>query len=110
MSNGSTIYYSGNTISRNISTQSIRKRIDQVEAVKPMAVIMPIFDKVFATDQCIWCNRKFDDYQIRCQFCKNCQYCGMITVSDEQCHNCGNHADDELKKERIERQTIIFGE
>lgn len=110
MQNGRTIYYSGNTINRGVSQQSIRKRIEQTEVVKPMTVIMPIIDKVFATSQCIWCNRQLGDYHIRCRFCKNCQYCGMAALSDESCQNCGNHIDDELRRERTERQTIIFGQ
>ena len=108
MQDGRTIYYSGNTINRGISKQSIRKRIDQEVPVTPMNVQIPRIDKVFATNQCIWCNRKLADYQITCNFCKNCQYCGMVAMGDQACQNCGNHVDDELKRERQERETIRF--
>lgn len=110
MSDGRTIYYSGNTISRSVSMPSIRKRLDQTELVKPMTVIMPYIDKIFATSQCIWCNRQLGDFTIRCRYCKNCQYCGMVTMNAEKCQNCGNHTDDEIRPENHERETIIFNQ
>lgn len=109
MQDGRTIYYNGNTISRGISKQSIQKRIDQVDVITPQkAVPIPVFDKVFATNQCIWCNRQLADYQIVCNFCHNCQYCGMVAFSMEQCQNCGNKADDGLKTEQQERKIVNF--
>lgn len=108
MQNGRTIYYNGNTISRSISIPSIKKRIDQQEEISVQRVIMPIIDKVFATNQCIWCNRLLADYQIYCNFCHNCQYCGMVMFSNIACQNCGNHPDDDLRTGEVKRETVIY--
>lgn len=109
MQDGRTLYYNGNTINRGISKQSIRKRIDQSVMITPQVVQIPIIDKVFATSQCIWCNRVFnDDFQITCNFCHNCQYCGMVAMGYDSCQNCGNHTDNELKHEHQPRETIRF--
>lgn len=108
MQDGLSIYYNGNSLKRNVSTASIKKRIAQTDEIVTPYVVMPIIDKVFATSQCFWCNRKFEKYQITCQFCHNCQYCGMVAFSREQCQNCGNRVDDDLREEKHERQTIIF--
>lgn len=108
MQDGRTVYYDGNTISRSISKQSIQKRIDQTEPIAQQRVQMPIIDKVFATNQCIWCNRKLAGYQITCNFCHNCQYCGMVAFAENSCQSCGNHTDDELRREFAERETVIY--
>jgi hypothetical protein len=73
-------------------------------------VPMPFFVKTFATCQCIWCNRQLADYQIVCNFCHNCQYCGMVAFGFEQCQNCGNQVDEALKFEEVKRETVIFSE
>ena len=109
MQDGRTIYYKGNTVSRSVSKPSIQKRLDQVEAISEQRVMgVPFFDKVFATEQCIWCNRRFEQYQIVCQFCHNCQYCGMVMFSNIACQNCGNHPDDELRTGEVIRETVIY--
>jgi len=108
MQDGLPVYYNGNTISRKISTASQRKRIEQVDEIAPQLIMIPNFPKVFATNQCIWCMNKFEHYQITCQFCHNCQYCGMVAFSQNECQNCGNHTDDAIKHEFEERKTVIF--
>lgn len=111
MQDGRTVYYNGNTISRKISKQSIQKRIDQTDVMTHQQPIpIPFFKKTFATCQCIWCNRVLDNYQIVCNFCHNCQYCGMVAFGYEQCQNCGNEVNDELKMDDGKRETVIFSE
>lgn len=111
MQDGRTIHYHGNTISRGVSKQSIQKRIDQAEVMtQPKVVPIPFFAKTFATNQCIWCNRQLAEYRIACNFCHNCQYCGMVALGYEACQNCGNQVDDELKTDKAKRETVIFSE
>jgi hypothetical protein len=89
----------------------MRKRIDQIEVItEQKPVSMPYFAKTFATNQCIWCNQGLDNYQIVCNFCHNCQYCGMVAFGFEVCQNCGNQVDDELRMPDVGRETVIFSE
>lgn len=108
MQDGRTVYYNGNTLKRGISKQSIQKRIDQQEAITQQSIRIPVIDKVFATNQCIWCNRQLAGYQITCNYCHNCQYCGMVAFSNNFCQNCGNHTDDELKQEHQPREVVNY--
>lgn len=94
MENRSEIHYQGNTvIAPHPSLDNIKRRIGKNWSEVKQMEFQP---KVCATNKCIWCRVFFDNYQIKCNVCNSCQYCGMIMIDKHKCHLCGNYAPEEL--------------
>ena len=93
------IHYNRNSIKpRKVSMPSIQKRMRQegVGVAEETRHMPPMIDKVYATKNCMWCPADFEQYQIVCSQCHNCQYCGMVSQSFKRCNLCGNRLADEL--------------
>lgn len=111
MENRRVIYYGGNSIKpRKISMPSIQKRLRQKGmgiADPQMRHMPPIIEKTYATKNCVWCPHDFDKFQIVCNQCHNCQYCGMVSSDSRLCGLCGNRLPDELKESSDNHKQII---
>lgn len=104
------IHYRGNSIKpRKVSMPSIYKRMRQegMGVAADTNYIIPIIDKVYATENCMWCPHDFKQFEVVCPQCHNCQYCGMVANSNTFCNMCGNHLPDELKEQaKTHKQNI----
>lgn len=104
------IYYRGNSVKpRNVSIGSKMKRLELPHLGEPVepSYMPPIIEKVYATLECVWCTRPFNDYRIVCDHCHNCQYCGMVAGGEGHCQLCGNRLPDELKNNGSRRSKKI---
>jgi len=100
MEAGRTIYFKGNTVSAPHPSLKNRQKRHRL-AASPIPVEERIMDrerKVCATSQCVWCGNTFPEgvSMIVCMFCRNCQYCGLVSHRNDACAYCGNIMPDEL--------------
>lgn len=98
MESGLNLYYEGNTVIPPAPGMKRKfKTMNQQEAYLHTGKIMDFEPKVCATSRCIWCQSSFGDrYMVVCPRCRNCQYCGLSSVSMKSCAQCGNHLPEEL--------------
>lgn len=110
METGCPIHYHGNTvIGPHPSDKNRRKRAANVAHGKlDQSKIMPNKRKVCASNQCVFCGMAFPEYAIVCQFCRACQYCGLISDSKLHCRQCGNRLPDEFIQSN-DRKTVRLG-
>ena len=95
------VYYSGNTVKRSWSKQSVLKRLRLGRNSKMTEKYsIPKHHKVFATQNCMWCPSDFDRFRIVCQSCRSCQYCGMLTTDPNYCSQCANQAPPDIAIDR----------
>lgn len=103
------VYYSGNTLRRSWSKQSVEKRLRLGRNVKMVEKYsIPKVDKIFATMNCMWCPKDFEEFRIVCNSCKSCQYCGMITTDSNFCSNCSNHTDKDIWIDRTPKRIKVI--
>lgn len=67
------------------------KGFRQIERYTP-----PKVQKVFATQNCMWCPKDFDQFRVICDSCRNCQYCGLQSNDPNVCDYCDNVAPPEI--------------
>lgn len=68
---------------------------------------MDVQPKVAATDRCVWCTQKQDKYEIICEYCATCQYCGLVNRSKNACQFCGNRLPEELEHDHEDRYIVV---
>lgn len=110
METGCPIHYHGNTvIGPHPSEKNRAKRAAGVaNGIVAQSKIMDFEVKVCASSQCAFCGMAFPEWSVVCQFCRSCQYCGLISHSKVACRLCGNHLPDELAKTN-DRKTVRLG-
>lgn len=64
--------------------------------------------KVCLSKRCAFCGMAFPEWSIVCQFCRSCQYCGLLSHSKLDCRQCGNSMPDDLRPSS-ERKTVRLG-
>lgn len=93
------IYYQGNSVAApRPSKANIARRRAREAAGLNEPKIVDDQPKVCATEQCVWCEVAFEQYQVRCHVCGLCQYCGAICPSTYGCTTCANILPEELKQ------------
>lgn len=107
------IHYNRNSVKpRKASMASISKRMRQNGMGIPDDLnphMPPIIHKQYATKNCRWCPYDFNQYEVICPQCHNCQYCGLASDTNIICKRCGNTLPQELKDERpIVKKNIRF--
>lgn len=110
METGCPIHYHGNTvIGPHPSERNRRKRAAAVATDTVVDnKIPPDAPKVCASNQCAFCGMAFTEWAIVCQFCRACQYCGLLSHSKLDCRQCGNSLPVELRPD-VERKTVRLG-
>lgn len=107
---GCPIHYHGNTvIGPHPNEKNRRKRAAGVASgVIDDSKIMPFVPKVCASRQCVFCGMAFPEISVVCQFCRSCQYCGLISDNRLSCRQCGNSLPVDLRPSG-ERKTVRLG-
>ena len=107
-----TIYYRGNSVIAPHPGLKNRRRRNQMPlketTLDKELSVTTVEPKVCATSQCVWCDVKFEKYEIRCRVCGNCQYCGRFCPDRRGCRLCGNQLPDELQEPRTKPLVRVF--
>lgn len=108
MESGRPLYYPGNTVKglRGPSKKNRQRRALTPELGNRPDKVMEATPKIVATSGCVWCGAVFEDYQIMCMHCGNCQYCGHVSFGSRGCATCGNHLPDDLQPKKSPRVIV----